>query len=382
MSNPQEKTGKRQKAEPTQDEQEGGEGDIPIRDIDNLFCSSVTINCALLRGCVPCAYKVCCFDVALDSTFCSLVPNQRPETCPRSKQIMYSTKDGETLGYREGSRALTVGDGDFSFSLALAQLLVKKNGSKRNDRSPCLVATSYESKETLREVYPNLDKTLSELDTLGVKVYFTVDATRLAETLPSSVVESMKFDRVVWNFPCSAIGKGQDGQNDAMEFNKQLVRQFVKSSYRFVDRGGEIQMCHKTKPPFNQWSIEKVALQLCNDGDSEDPKVCYEGRIVLDRCLLPPYQPRKALHAKSFPCHDACFYIFRVAAAGGATQSQQSTLPKKTIQYDVSSDQKDISPGLYPVSPKLIHFIRDKLLAQAAATNRRKSDKNKKRRKK
>ena len=381
MSKLQEKTGKRQKDESTQDT-EGGELDISIRDINNLFCSSVTIDCALLKGCVPCAYKVCCFDVALDSTFCSLVPNQRPETCPRSKQIC-SKDDGETLGYREGIRALTVGDGDFSFSLALARLLVNQNGKKLDDKTPCLVATSYESKETLREVYPNFEKTLSELYAFGVQVCFTVDATRLAETLPSSVVKSMKFDRVVWNFPCSAIGKGQDGQNDAMEFNKQLVRQFVKSSCRFVDRGGEIQMCHKTKPPFNQWSIEKVALQLCNDADSGGLKVCYEGRIVLDRCLLPPYQPRKALHAKSFPCHDACFYIFRVSAANGATESQQSTLSKKTIQYDVSPDQKHrISPGLYPVSPKLIHFIRDKLLAQAAATNRNKRGKNRKRQKK
>ena len=355
----------------------GGEGDFPIRDIENLFCSSITIDCALKEGCIPCAYKVCCFDVALDSSFCSVVPNQRPENCPRSREAY--TNDGETLGYKQGIRVLTVGDGDFSFSLALARLLLKHGRRGHDNDGPVLVATSYESKDTLQQVYTNFDKTLLELEDLGAMVCFNVDATHLSETLPPSL-KAMKFDRVVWNFPCSAISKGQDGQNDAMEFNKQLVRDFVSDSYRLVSHLGEIQMCHKTKPPFNHWSIEKVAVELCN-GVSGKQNVCYEGRVVLDRCLLPPYQPRKALHAKSFPCHDACMYIFRVMDSIRASKSQQSILAEKAIQYEYPCDRTTWSPGLVPVSRKLINSIREKLISQAMASSRTSGGQRKKKRK-
>lgn len=383
MSKVQEKLGKRPNENSLDATQlDDGDGDIPIRDIENLFCSSVTINCALQIGCVPCAYKVCCFDVALDSAFCKLVPNQRPEQCPRSKEVDTSdSRDGETIGYKQGLRTvLTVGDGDFSFSLAIARLLLSKHdGNKCKGPKPSLVATSYESRETLRKVYPNFDKTASELDSLGAILCFEVDATRLAETLPSSVAKSMKFNRIIWNFPCTAISQGQDGQNDAMDHNKQLVREFVENARRFMVHGGELQMCHKTKPPFNQWKIEEVALEL---RENSEPKVCYKGRIVLDRCLLPPYQPRKALHAKSFPCHDACFYVFSVSDCNVTAEAHSATLLEPARKYDLSSNQIT-SPGLYPVSPELIHCIRDKLLAQAATKRNKQNNggKYKKRRK-
>lgn len=32
----------------------------------------------------------------------------------------------------------------------------------------------------------------------------------------------------------------------------------------------------------------------------------------MDRCLFPPYIPRKALDRKSFPVHDACTFVFVV----------------------------------------------------------------------
>ena len=44
--------------------------------------------------------------------------------------------------------------------------------------------------------------------------------------------------------------------------------------------------------------------------DELNPMLRYVGRVVMDRCLLPPYVPRKALDRKSFPVHDACTYVF------------------------------------------------------------------------
>jgi hypothetical protein len=214
---------------------EGGAGGPPIREDSSrrLFASHITLDCALRRGCVPCAYKIGCFDVALDKEFSGQVPNQRPEMCPRSSDL--KGKQG-TLGYTSDMRVLTIGDGDFSFSLAIARMSTGKN----------LVATSYESRETLCEVYPGIQETLSELESLGAKIHFNVDATNIQATVASTT--TVKFDRIVWNFPCGAVSKGRDGQNEEMELNKNLVRRFVDNArHLLVERGGQIHLNHKTK---------------------------------------------------------------------------------------------------------------------------------------
>lgn len=371
----------------------GGEKDgelrnsVPIRNIENLFCSSVTIDCALRHNCVPCAYKIGCFDVALDSEFCKTVPNQRPEQCPRSNNN-HVMETSDTMGFshrQEGFKVLTVGDGDLSFSLAVALLLSRKqNRSAEPLQLNNLVATAYESKETLCSVYPNFEENASKLESLGVTLKFNVDATRLAETLePPASANNNMFHRIIWNFPCTAIREGQDGQNNAMEQNKQLVREFVENARRFVIDGGEILMCHKTKPPFNQWRIEEVALELC---DNSEPKVRYVGRMVLDRSLIPPYQPRKALHSKSFPCHDACFYVFRVSRCNRNKEPNRvaGTIPTNLKEFDSEAANSSHPQRLYPVTINLILLIREKHLIAANDKRKRqrfaKNRKSKKRR--
>ena len=299
----------------------------PSRERSHLYASTITYQCATQNVCIPCAYKICTFDVALDTVFTKMVPNARPESCPRSFSTSASEcgRDG-TMGYQKGMSVLTVGDGDLTFSLAVARILFAnsgKNAVQQYRNSSRLVATSYESRETLFKVYPNIGETIRELESMGATVCYQVDATNIAETLPEDVRRVHNgFNRITWNFPCSAIGSGQDGQNDAMEFNKQLIRDFVRNSItsKLLDENdGEIHMLHKTKPPFNQWQIESVALEGL-DGKSKGDKIElgleYKGRIAFDRCLMPPYVPRKALDKKSFTCHDACTYVFGWKGAG------------------------------------------------------------------
>ena len=300
----------------------------PCREHSRLYTSAVTYQCATQNVCIPCAYKICTFDVALDTAFTKMVPNARPESCPRSSttSAFEYGLDG-TMGYQRGMSVLTVGDGDLTFSLAVARILFANSGkivSQQHRNSSRLVATSYESRETLLKVYPNIGGTIQELESLGATVCYQVDATDIAGTLSEDVLKSTSsksFNRITWNFPCSAIGSGQDGQNDAMEFNKQLIRDFVRNSIAselLDENDGEIHMLHKTKPPFNQWRIELVALE----GLDAECKVAkneleYKGRIAFDRCLMPPYVPRKALDKKSFTCHDACTYVFGWKGEGG-----------------------------------------------------------------
>ena len=299
------------------------------------------------------------------------------------------------MGYQRGMSVLTVGDGDLTFSLAVARILFANvEQRQRHENSGRLVATSYESKDTLLKVYPNIGTTIQELESLGATVCYQVDATNIAGTLPKDVLKAGndKFDRITWNFPCSAIGSGQDGQNDAMEFNKQLIRDFVGNAVasRLVDKvDGEIHMLHKTKPPFNQWQIETVALEALgakgdddDDADDDDDRSLeYKGRIAFDRCLMPPYVPRKALDKKSFTCHDACTYVFGWSGGeGGAGEGKKygCTIPLENEAGDGGAEP------LLAVTEDMIISIRQMHLnaktAKMAAGRGR--DKKKKRRRK
>jgi len=303
-----------------------------------LHACQETYTCALNNDCIPCAYKIAAFDIALDLDFTQAVPNVRPEMCPR---ICTDAKQGSEhvhehaqahehehthvhgYGYQEGMNIMTVGDGDFSFSLALARILRKRK--KMN-----LVATSYESHDTLLRVYPDIAHTIAELTKLNVTVCYQVDATNLQNTLtlpPSIQKKSPSFHRIIWNFPCTAILNGQDGQNQQMHDNQMLVKKFIHECQSFLSPDkGEIQFLHKTKPPYDQWGLERIiavaeeqVTVMATGEDGSDtipttiPHTCpfeYKGRVAFDRCLLPPYVPRKALDKKSFPCHDACLFVF------------------------------------------------------------------------
>jgi len=342
----------------TVEPKDGHERIFPVRDVEKLFCSSITLNCALESGCIPCSYKIGCFDVSLDAALCQKVPNVRPEMCPRANQNASkpNLEGGRSLvGCRLGTKILTVGDGDLTFSLAVARLLESTKGQKSE-----LVFTSYESRSTCNKLYKDFEKTTSELESLGAILCFEVDATRLVETLPGGVAKSIRsFDKIFWNFPCTAVEAGQDGQNAAMEMNKQMIREFVENARQLAAQGGEIMMCHKTKPPFNQWRIEEVAIERCRD---TEPVVLYAGCVVLDKVLLPPYTPRKALHSKSFPHHDSVFYVFRVAKSGIETRSRETILLDMAKEYEAKARRSDEAPNLIPVTSSLIISIRQKLL--------------------
>jgi Domain of unknown function (DUF2431) len=120
--------------------------------------------------------------------------------------------------------------------------------------------------------------------------------------------------------------RGYDGQNCDMENNKSLIRQFVKGivAEEWIEpRRGEIHITHKTKPPFNQWSIVDLVA-------GSSPQLSYLGRLVFDRCLLQPYIPRKALDRKSFPLHDACVYVFGMSSSAEWMQPKSSSVIQVT----------------------------------------------------
>lgn len=330
-----------------------------VRDCADLYVVAETLQCAHQHACIPCAYKVATFDVALDSEMCQKVPNQRPELCPRSQ----ANRHEPPLSYVPPMTVLTVGDGDFSFSVALA-------------RFGCtVVATSYESEETVRAVYQSVgvSEHLKELESLNAKVFYNVDATRIEGTLPKSLPNRC-FHRIIWNFPCSAVAKGQDGQNIEMDHNKRLVQAFVENAKSHCLPGGQIHINHKTKPPFNQWKIDKVAVTNVDN-------VRFLYRVVLDRHLFRPYIPRKALDRKSFPCHDACTYIFEVTDPCTKRIDPTCQKDQPLVLSDLSELQCIAPSQLIRVTSQLIQKLRSELLQRQSSDTEKKMRAEKKKRK-
>ena len=91
-----------------------------------------TLNCATNK-CLPCIYKIfpkgelpiCFRKKTQNDGVIKFPPNVRPELCPRFKLGSYSG-----LYIRE-QQILTVGDGDLSFSLSIANYCFQQQGQDR-----------------------------------------------------------------------------------------------------------------------------------------------------------------------------------------------------------------------------------------------------------
>lgn len=266
---------------------------ISERDWETLYIHADTYNCILQNKCVPCLYKV--FPSGRN-----LPPNVRPELCPRSKLLKSAVNDI----YPNIRNVLTLGDGDFSFSLSLVNSLSLSPKSNTFNFSDTW-CTSYESEESVHSIYPISQSNIHNINNLGVHVQHNVDATSIQSSIPIK-----PFDIIIWNFPCIARECGADGQVIDIEENKNLIKNFFISAQQYLSNDdnmkieSEIHVSHKTIEPFCWWNIVDIALS-CG--------LYYKGSYIFDKYLFPGYVNKKALDNKSFTCFDAVvstyFYI-------------------------------------------------------------------------
>jgi hypothetical protein len=100
-----------------------------------------------------------------------------------------------------------------------------------------------------------------------------------------------------------------------------------------------------------------VAIQgqttVTNDNDCH-PMLYYAGCFVLDRHLIPPYTPRKALNPKSFPFHDACIFVWAQQHPKSKIQCQKTPikLHHQTAQKNLKGDDKHLPPLFPPTIPE------------------------------
>ena len=136
-----------------------------------------------------------------------------------------STADSFVTDSYKGKDVLVLGDGDFSYSVALRRLTTD---------SSCRITTSTRaSTEELARAFPTAERNTRQLEESGVGVLYSVDATDLPRSLHGG------FDTVIFNFPHI------DGKQN-IRYNRELLLGFLSSSKKALraggGEGGEIQV--------------------------------------------------------------------------------------------------------------------------------------------
>jgi 25S rRNA (uracil2634-N3)-methyltransferase len=100
-----------------------------------------------------------------------------------------------TIPFKASDRILLIGEGDFSFAVALLQ----HPPAPLDHLSPAnITATALDTEKECHTKYPDAEQNVRVLREKGTQVLFGVDATRLEKT---PALKGKVFDRIVWNFP-------------------------------------------------------------------------------------------------------------------------------------------------------------------------------------
>ena len=283
------------------------------RDRERLFVMPSTLECCL-KHCIPCLYKLSPSGNYGDNI--KLPPNVRPELCFRSNSKVYCGL------YNQSQRILTLGDGDFSFTLSFSNEFYRYKPSGNGT----IVATSHESRDSILRTYPSSAQILDALRNQSVVVLHEVDATNLHNNKIISTTYLHYFDVVIWNFPCVRVERGQDGQISELEANISLLSNFFANIKEYLKDGGEVHITHKTIEPFCWWDICGIASQY---------NFALQGTVIFDRYNYPGYINRKVLDKKSFPFNDAVTYIFGIDST---ISTSKNIIDNKLIPYNTIDD--------------------------------------------
>jgi 25S rRNA (uracil2634-N3)-methyltransferase len=146
--------------------------------------------------------------------------------------------------YAKLDHLLVLGDGDFSFSRSLAEDL----GQCQN-----LVTTSFDPLDALITKYgARVRDNVEALRACGARVLHQVDGTKLhAESF-----DGTRFDFVVFNFPHTGM---DDGLQESIRSNRELVEAFLRSAPNVLKPGGEVHVALVHRYPYTAWGIQDLS---------------------------------------------------------------------------------------------------------------------------
>eukprot|EP00955_Chlamydomonas_euryale_P041542 352020-Chlamydomonas_euryale.AAC.9 len=251
--------------------------------------------------------------------------------------------------YRSDQRILLVGDGDLSFSRALAKAFEQAAmGAHRahaleeagaateaidriNERSSVaqnLVVTTLDSETFLRKYYANAPHHASELQACGAQVHHNVDALTLESH--HAVLSAAPFDCVVFNFPHPGWLKEQSLKKYGVRFgheqcdvmiqrHRALLRGFFQSVLALAKRSGqddiEAHVTTKVRPwdGSDWWQVTALAKECGLELVSESP---FDGQPYVAFGYLHKYGCLKGEAGAwnvdaSFPLGSAVLRVFR-----------------------------------------------------------------------
>eukprot|EP00389_Voromonas_pontica_P002822 GDKH01004194.1.p1 GENE.GDKH01004194.1~~GDKH01004194.1.p1 ORF type:complete len:295 (-),score=47.64 GDKH01004194.1:108-992(-) len=223
-----------------------------------------------------------------------------------------STAPGLATTYKPTQRVLLVGEGNFSFAVALARKFAATDPTATVPLG--LVCTAYDSESITCEKYDDARQFIDELRQLGADVRFSVDALKLASCLGldgkvqkaktraaqqsesdterdpedrKAVEDAWKFDRIVFNFPHCGLGIKDQSQN--IRANQTLLAGFFRSCMDIlVPLSGEIHVALKLGLPYTEWKLPSVARSV---SERLVLKTAHEFRPS----DFPPYSHRRTL---------------------------------------------------------------------------------------
>eukprot|EP00808_Paulinella_micropora_P015997 g47755.t1 len=155
-------------------------------------------------------------------------------------------------------RILTVGEGNFSFTLSLVREL--KAGQN-------IVATSLDTLAQLKEKYAShgVDATLRELSFWGVNCIHGIDATQLDTHLEPhlAAADNFSFHRIIFNFPHGGKSKkmGEQARQSIVE-HKSLMGPFFLCAATLLNADGVIMVTCLTDH-YGRWNLGEYAQRAC-----------------------------------------------------------------------------------------------------------------------
>ncbi|KAL6656208.1 hypothetical protein ACP70R_007034 [Stipagrostis hirtigluma subsp. patula] len=193
--------------------------------------------------------------------------------------------------YSSRQSILTVGDGDFSFSLALATVF----GSGAH-----LVATSLDTYEVLKCKYSKAESNIMQLKILEATVLHGVDVKRMKF---HTDLKNRRFQRIVFNFPHAGFRAPEDHM---INLHKELLKGFFRNACHLLKPYGEIHVSHKTGQPYEQWDLEDLASEL---------SLIVVENVSFQKADYPGYNQKRGDGTRSdqpFPLGRCCTYKFQI----------------------------------------------------------------------
>jgi len=125
-----------------------------------------------------------------------------PRSKGKGKEKQFLANQQPTIPFQLTDKILLVGEGDFSFTRALAldPPSVLDSLPPRN-----ITATTYDTEQECYRKYHDAEEIVRMVKSKGVEVLFRVDATKLEKI---QGLKSRKWDRIVWNFPHAGVCQG------------------------------------------------------------------------------------------------------------------------------------------------------------------------------